>query len=52
MKPTVLSLALAMFPAWLGAQEAAKTFRYNANGYVFFTAGSCQHKYANVGAGG
>ena len=51
MKRTILSLALFSVPAWLGAQDTAKPFRYNGNGYVFFSGGGCQHGYLNLGGG-
>jgi hypothetical protein len=46
MKLTILALTLFAIPVW---PQAA---RYNGLGYTFFSAGTCQHRYANVGVGG
>jgi len=51
MKRAVLRLALLILPAALGAQDTSRTFRYDGNGAVFFSAGACQHRYLNVGVG-
>jgi hypothetical protein len=52
MKRTILAMTLFSIPAWPQAEPAVKTFKYNGNGYTFFSAGACQHKYTNIGVGG
>ena len=52
MRRTILAVALVSIPLSLGAADPQADFRYNGNGYVFFSAGSCQHRYFNVGVGG
>jgi hypothetical protein len=52
MKPMILALTLIAIPAWPQDETANKTFKYNGLGYTFFSAGACQHGYANVGVGG
>ncbi len=52
MKRTILALTLFSIPAWPQAETSVKTFKYNGNGYTFFSAGTCLHGYANVGVGG
>jgi hypothetical protein len=52
MKHTIISLALMAVPGWLPAQDTPKPFRYNGNGFVFFSAGACIHRYLNLGGGG
>ena len=52
MKRMILAMTLFSIPAWPQAEPAEKTFKYNGNGYTFFSAGACQHGYTNVGVGG
>lgn len=52
MKRTILAMTLFSIPAWPQAEPAVKTFKYNGNGYTYFSAGACLHGYANVGVGG
>jgi hypothetical protein len=51
MKNTIISLMLLAVPGWLAAQDTPKPFRYNGNGYVFFSTGTCIHRYLNLGGG-
>jgi len=50
MKHLALVLALAAISSARGRSE--KAFRYNGNGYGYFTIGGCQHGYALYGGGG
>jgi hypothetical protein len=52
MKRIILAMTLLSIPAWPQTEPAVKTFKYNGNGYTFFSAGACLHGYANVGVGG
>ncbi len=52
MRRTILAMTLFAIPAWPQAEPAVKTFKYNGNGYTFFSAGACLHGYSNVGVGG
>jgi len=52
MKALLPAAMMVAFPFLLAAQEPEKPFRYNGNGHVYFTAGSCRHGYALAGAGG
>ncbi|MEK7750808.1 MAG: hypothetical protein AAB654_02750 [Acidobacteriota bacterium] len=52
MKRTILAMTLFTIPAWPQAEPPVKPFKYNGNGYTFFSVGTCQHRYTNVGVGG
>ncbi len=52
MKLAETVFTLMSVSAALVAAEPEKAFRYNGNGYAFFSAGMCNHRYGNVGAGG
>lgn len=52
MRLMILAITVLAIPASSGAQDRETSFRYNAYGYTYFSAGTCQHGYFNVGAGG
>ncbi len=52
IKPAILITTILALSAVAGAQNTDKPFKYNGNGYTYFSAGACQHGYANLGGGG
>ena len=52
MRQAALAVAVLLIPALLRAQNAEAPFRYKGYGYTYFSMGSCQHRYLNLGVGG
>ncbi len=52
MRHTILASTFLAFSVAACAESTEKPFQYNGNGYTYFSAGACQHGYANIGGGG